>query len=193
MPPDPTTPRAQPPRVPLRRVTPDGLRDGDPLVLATLVERRGRDVLAYAEAVAPPGAALRMAAAVFVEFRVAVLTSRAPDLDPAGELLAATRRVAARRAENPFRPDEHRRPTDRTAICDGFPRLLTTWADHRLPDDDAGRLREHVVDCPDCDALNVAFDRAETAYRDGPAPALTAEQTGALIAATALAEVGDGA
>lgn len=190
MPSGPPTPRDRSPRVPPPPVTPDGLREGDPFVLATLVERRGADVLAYAEEVAPPGAALRMAAAVFVEFRVAVLASHDPGFDPAVELLAATRRVAARQAENPFRPGGHRRPATRTSVCDRFPRLLTAWADHRLPNEDAARLREHVVECPDCDALNVAFDRAETAFRTGPKPTLAPEQTGALIAAMALASAG---
>lgn len=190
MPPGPPTPRDRSPRVPPPPITPDGLRDGDPFVLATLVERRGADVLAYAEEVAAPGSALRMAAAVFAEFRIAVLASHDAGFDPAVELLAATRRVAARQAENPFRPGEHRRPTTRTVVCDRFPRLLTAWADHRLPNEDAARLREHVVECPDCDALNVAFDRAETAFQDGPAPALAPAQAGALIAAMALASAG---
>jgi hypothetical protein len=184
------SPSARAPRVPPPPVTRDGLRAGDPFVLATLGERRGGDVLAYADQVAAPGAALHMAAEVFVEFRVAVLSGDESGFDPAAELLAATRRVAARRAENPFRPDAHPRPAARTSVCERFPRLLTAWAEHRLPGDDADRLREHVVECPDCDALNVAFDRAETAFRDGPAPTLAPEQTGALIAAMALASAG---
>ncbi|MEV4421979.1 zf-HC2 domain-containing protein [Patulibacter sp. NPDC049589] len=184
------TPRTRTPRVTPPPVTPDGLREGDPLVLAALVTRRGGDVLAYANEVAPPGTALRMAAAVFVEFRVAVLSTHDPDFDPAAELLSATRRIAARQAENPFRPGDHRRPATRTTICDRFPRLLTAWADHRLPREDAVRLREHVVDCPDCDALNIAFDRAETAFRDGPPAELAPEETGGLVAAMALASTG---
>ena len=191
MPSGPPTPRDRTPRVPPPPVTPDGLRD--PFVLASLVEGRGGAVLAYAEEVAPPGAALRMAAAVFVDLRLAALAGSDPEFDPAVELLAATRRVAARQAENPFRPGAHRRPTTRTVVCDRFPRLLTAWADHRLPNEDAARLREHVVECPDCDALNVAFDRAETAFQDGPAPTLSPEQSGALIAAMALASAGSAA
>lgn len=193
MSPEPPTPRPQAPRLPLPRVTAAGLRAGDPLVLATLAERRGADVLAYVTAIAPTGEALRTAAEVFVAFRVAAATDDAPDLEPAAALLAATRRIAARRAENPFRPDEHRRPAERTAVCDRFPHLLIAWAAGRLTDEEAERLREHVVGCPDCDALNVAFDRAEVAFRDGPAPPLRPEQTGALIAAAAIATTGAGA
>lgn len=181
---------ARSPRVSPPPVTPDGLRQGDPFVLATLVQRRGGDVLAYAREVAAPGEALRMAAAVFVEFRVTVLSADEPAEDPGVELLSAMRRIAARQAENPFRPGAHRRPTTRTTVCERFPRLLTAWADHRLPRADAVRLREHVVDCPDCDALNVAFDKAETAYRDGPPAELSPEETGALVAAMALASAG---
>lgn len=191
MSPEPPTPRPRTPRVPLPRVTAEGVRDGDPLVLATLVERRGGQVLAYVAEVAPAGEALRTAAEALVAFRVAAVASGSDGLDPARDLLAAVRRVAARRAENPYRPGEHRRPTERTDVCERFPRLLIAWADGRLPDEDAERLREHVVDCPDCDALNVAFDRAETAFRDGPAPPLTPEQAGALIAAAAVASTGD--
>lgn len=184
------TPHGRAPRIAPPEVTPDALRDGDPLVLAVLVERRGPSVLAYADAVAAPGAALRMAATVFAELRVALLADHASDDDLDAATLAATRRVAARLAENPFRPDAHPRPAERTAVCDRFPRLLTTWADHRLPREDADRLRDHVVDCPDCSALNVAFDRAETAYADDPSGGLRPEQTGAIVAAMALATAG---
>jgi hypothetical protein len=190
MPSGPPTPRASSPRVSPPPVTTEGLRDGDPFVLAALVGDRGGDVLVYAREVAPPGEALRMAAAVFVDLRLAVLSGDDPADDVGAALLSATRRVAARQAENPFRPGDHRRPTTRTTVCDRFPRLLTAWADHRLPRADAVRLREHVVDCPDCDALNVAFDRAETAYRDGPPADLAPEESGALVAAMAVATPG---
>lgn len=185
-----STPHGRVRRVAPTDVTADALREGDPLVLAALVEQRGPAVMAYAEAVAAPDGALRMAAAVFAEHRVALLADHASDDDLDAALLAATRRVAARSAENPFRPDAHPRPAERTPICDRFPRLLTTWADHRLPRQDADRLREHVVDCPDCDALNVAFDRAETAYAADPTGGLAPEQTGAIVAAMALASAG---
>lgn len=190
MPPGPPTPRDRTPRVAPPPVTPQGLRAGDPFVLASFVERHGGAVLAYADAVAAPGAALRTAAAMVAELRVAVLPGEDPGSDPAAELLDATRRVAARLAENPFRPAEHPRPTSRTVVCERFPRLLTAWAAGRLPDEDATRLREHVLACPDCEALNVAFDRAETAFRDGPFPPLAPEQRGALIAAMALGSAG---
>ena len=185
-------PRSRAPRVPPTAVTPDGLRGGDPLVLATLVERRGADVLAYATAVSPPGAGLRTAAAALVEFRLAVPAATDPGFDPAVELLAATRRVAAVRAENPFRPGDHPRPRERTPVCEDAPRLLVAWAAGRLPDADADRLREHVAGCPDCDALHDAFDRAEAAFAGGASPAPAPAEAGALIAAMALATPGDG-
>jgi len=190
MSPGPPTPRARAPRVPPPPVTPEGLRDGDPFVLAALVGRYGAGVLGYASAVAPAGEALRTAAAAFVELRVALLTTRDAAFDPAVEVLAATRRVAARLAENPYRPGEHARPAERTAVCERLPRLLAAWAAGGLPDEDVARLREHVAGCPDCEALHAAFDRAETVFRAGPAPEPTPEQAGGLIAAAALASSG---
>lgn len=177
-------------RVPAVGVTRAGVREGDPVVLGALVAQRGGAVVGYLREVAPPGAALGAAAAAVADFRLAVLTGDAAAVDLAAELLAATRRAAARYAENPLRPDGRRRPAERTAVCARIPRLLVAWAGGRLPREDELRLLEHVRACADCHAANSAFARAETRFRDGPAPALEPAEAGALVAAMALAAAG---
>src|SRR5687768_8007389 len=86
---------------PTAAVTPQGVRDGDPVVLAALTERRGAAVLAYCEHVAP-GVAPAAAADAFARFRRDVVEARDPlALDPEAALLRATRLAAAARAPRP--------------------------------------------------------------------------------------------
>jgi hypothetical protein len=185
--PDPTAP---PRRLPAVTLTAEGVREGDPAVLGLLVERRGGAVLGYLREVTPPGDALRAAAWAVADLRAQALTADGADLDPAAALLDATRRAAARFAQNPLRPDGRRRTQERTAVCERIPRLLVSWAAGRLPRGDERRLLEHVRGCPDCQAANTAFARAETRFRDGPPAALEPAEAGALITAMALASAG---
>lgn len=187
---DPQSPTAPPRRLPAVAVTPAGIREGDPAVLGLLVERRGGAVVGYLREVTPPGDALRAAAWALADLRAQVLTAGGAELDPAAALLDATRRAAARFAENPLRPDGRRRTEERTAVCVRIPRLLVSWAGGRLPREDELRLLEHVRGCPDCQAANTAFARAETRFRDGPPPTLEPAEAGALVTAMALASAG---
>ncbi|WP_022930053.1 hypothetical protein [Patulibacter americanus] len=177
-------------RLPAVTLTAAGVREGDPAVLGLLVERRGGAVVGYLREVTPPGEALWAAAWALADLRARVLTTGGAEFDPAAELLAATRRAATRFAENPLRPDGRRRTQERTAVCERIPRLLVSWAGARLPREDELRLLEHVRGCPDCQAANTAFARAETEFRDGLSPALEPAEAGALIAAMALASAG---
>ena len=153
-------------------VTPQGVRDGDPLVLAALTERRGGAVLAYCEAVAPGEGAVA-AADAFARFRRDVVAARNPlALDPEVALVRATRLAAAAhapRVENGGGGLLGRRG----GACGLVPELLAARAEGRLTDGDRGRLARHLERCPACRAAEERFRAAERAYRDaadGPPP-----------------------
>src|SRR3954454_1080038 len=75
-------------------ITPGGVRDGDPAVLAALCARRGPAVLAFTRALSEPYAK-RAAADAFASFRVAVVeASGRPAMHPDALLLGCARRAA---------------------------------------------------------------------------------------------------
>src|SRR3954468_455897 len=129
-------------------VTPQGVRDGDPLVLAALTERRGAAVHAYCEAVAPDHAEAA-AAEAFARFRRDVVAARDPlALDPEAALVRATRLAAAARA--PRADSTHGR--GRGGACALVRELLAARAEGELTDGDRGRLARHLERCPACRA-----------------------------------------
>jgi hypothetical protein len=169
-------------------VTPQGIRDADPLVLALLVERRGGRVLAYGDEVAAPDHALQAAAEAFTAFRLAV--GGADDtgqIDPEATLLHATRHAAARHAENPYRPFGRELTEHRTSACELMPRLLVAWIESRLSVGDEQRLVRHLRRCPDCRALQDAFARAEERYRTATAATPDATEASVIVSTMAAA------
>src|SRR5689334_7624792 len=80
---------------PSAAITPQGIRDGDPAVLAALAARRGPAVVAFAQTICEPAYVVRAAADAFARFRAAVAD---PNLDssvhPDALLLRCARRAA---------------------------------------------------------------------------------------------------
>lgn len=147
-------------------VTPFGVRDGDPVALSGLVERRGRAVLAYSGAVAAPGRAREAAADAFGRFRSAVVDAHDPlAIDPERELRRCVRLAAAARAPEPERSLVARRAGH---VCALVPELLAARAEGTLTPADADRLARHVERCSGCRSAEERFVAAEHAYRDAP-------------------------
>jgi hypothetical protein len=148
-------------------VTPEGVRAGDPVALAALVERRGGAVLAYAREVCAPSDAPLAAAEALARFRAAVYASGdAADLDPERLLLSATRHASAARARPPAEAGGARRILGRghTDTCAHMPSLIVARAENLLGDADLDRLGRHLERCSTCRATEAAFRRAERAY-----------------------------
>ncbi len=156
-------------------VTPTGIRDGDAGAFAALVERRGNAVLAYCEAVCPPGLAARAAAEAFARFRGAVAAAEDPGtLVPETLLLGATRHAAASLTEPPpaaaTRARLRRRGTQGGAseTCTLVPGLLAARAQRALGPADQERLAQHLERHDACRGLAADQQRAEAAYAAPP-------------------------
>ncbi len=152
-----------------RRVTPAGIRAGEPEALAGLVQLRGSAVLAYAGSVAEPEAALDAAAEAIARFRAHVVQADdLRDLNPDSVLLRAVRESSA--ASAPRRPGSGarlRRLARRGAsACELAPRLLAARANRELCHEDAVRLDRHLASCPECRDLRDNFRTAETVYAE---------------------------
>ena len=180
------------------RVTPSGVRDGDPDALEAVVARRGPAVLAFCETACGPETAVRVAAEAFARFRAAVVA--APDastLVPDELLLGATRHAAASFAEVTPPGGGVRRVLGRPVgpnPCADVPAMLAARAEASLTPADLQRLARHLDRCAGCKWLESAFSGAEAAFRsppEGPPP----EQAAATILAAmrAVAPVGPGA
>src|SRR4051794_33187479 len=147
------------------RVTPDGVRDGDPGVLSALTERRGGAVLAYAERLTAPGRSVEAAADALGRFRTAVVAAgEADDVDPERLLLHVTRCASAARAERPRADGGLLQRRGRT--CALVPDLLVARAEGTLTPADRERLDRHLERCGHCRATRERFRAAERAYRE---------------------------
>ena len=166
-----TTPTGTPPAA----ITPQGVRDGDPAVLAALAARRGPAVVAFAEQVCDASYVVRASADAFARFRAAVA---APDADvsahPDALLLRCARRAALDLA--PIGPD---------LGCGPAAELLTGRAERTIKPRDAGLLNRHLEACDHCRALADSLDAADRAYRDADETPLPAESLAAIVAALA--------
>ncbi len=176
-------------------VTPDGVRDGDPAVLAALVARRGPAVLAFCEAVCAPQRAAPAAAEAFARFRALVTTvDDTTGLDPEVFLLGATRHAAASMARPPADDRGVLRVLGRGANPETtatVPALLAARADDMLGTDDLERLSRLLERSAGCREVEAAFRRAERNYRRPPerpiAPATVDLIVSAMQAAAPLA------
>lgn len=168
-------------------VTPDGVRDGDPAVLSTLVTRRGPAVLAFCEAVCEPPVASRAAAEAFARFRALVTTIQdAPGLDPEPYLLGATRHAAASMARVPSDDRGVLKVLGRTPSPETYaalPALLAARADSMLGADDLERLSRLLERSPGCREVEAAFRRAERGYRSPPDRTISHDLLALVIAA----------
>lgn len=166
-----------------QRVTPSGVRDGDPAALAALCAARGPAVLAYAQELCSPEDAVQAAAEAFARFRAAVIAlGDLPGIDPDRLLLGAARRSTA--ALTPA-PKPGRFSTRKG--CEELPALLATRLEGELSADDHERVEGHLKRCTECRALAERFAAAERRYvdpPDGPVPSeIAAAIVGALSAA----------
>ena len=158
-------------------ITPRGVRDGDPEVLAALCARRGPAVLAFVAEVCPPPVVTRAVADAFARFRAAVASDDgAPAVHPDALLLRFARHAAL----------------DVVALgpdlgCVSVPSLLVRRAEQDLSKDEAGRLEHHLGTCEHCGELAAALGRAEEAYRTADDTEIGTELTAAVVAALAAA------
>lgn len=158
-------------------ITPQGVRDGDPQVLAALATRRGPAVLAFAQAVCEPFYVVRAAADAFARFRSAVAAPGAQsDLHPDALLLRCARRAALDLA--PRGPD---------LGCGPAIALLVARAERTISPADAALLQRHVESCDHCRGLDDSLAAADRAYRDADDTALDPAALAPMVAALAAA------
>lgn len=173
-----------------RRVTPAGIRAGEPEALAGLVQLRGSAVWAYAGAVAEPEAALDAAAEAIARFRAHVVQADdLRDVNPDSVLLRAVRESSAARAPRRRGSGARlRRLGHRGAsVCELAPRLLAARANRELSHEDAVRLDRHLASCPGCRDLRENFRTAETVYAEAADTSLPEADARALLLALARA------
>ncbi len=168
-------------------VTPQGVRDGDPVVLAALIARRGPAVLAFCEAVCAPEVAPRAAAEAFARFRALVVTvDDTGGVDPEQFLLGATRHAAASLARVPTDDRGVLRVLGRGTSPETYasvPALLAARADSMLGAEDLERLSRLLERSPGCRDVEAAFRRAERGYRSPPERPVAVEVVDLVIAA----------
>ncbi|MCW3013327.1 MAG: hypothetical protein JWO02_419, partial [Solirubrobacterales bacterium] len=157
---------------PQTAVTPEGVRDGDPAVLAALIARRGPAVLAFCDAVCEPAVAPRAVAEAFARFRALVAAvDDAAGVDPEQFLLGATRHAAASMARSPTDDRGVLRVLGRGTSQETYaavPALLAARADSMLGGEDLERLSRLLERSPGCREVEAAFRRAERGYRSPP-------------------------
>lgn len=166
-------------------VTPQGVRDGDPAVLAALVARRGPAVLAFCDAVCEPEVVSQAVAEAFARFRALVATvGDVGDADPDGFLLGATRHAAASMARAPSDTRGLFRVLGRGASPETYaavPGLLAARADSMLGSEDLERLSRLLEKSAAAREVEAAFRRAERGYRSPPARPIGTERTVLII------------
>src|SRR4051812_40253225 len=137
-------------------ITPQGIRDGDPAVLAALAARRGPAVMAFAAEICDEQFAVRATADAFARFRAAVASDDEADKQhPDALLLRCARRAALDLA--PRGPD---------LGCPPALELLAKRAEKTLKPRDAGLLSRHLTSCEHCRDLADGLESAERAYRE---------------------------
>ncbi len=157
-------------------VTPSGVRDGDPQVLAALCARRGEAVLAFARTVCPPEYATRAAADAFARFRATVAGDGELDLHPDALLLRSIRRAALDAVE----------PGPDLGCAPARP-LLAARAERSIAAGEDARLTHHLKICDHCRDISSRLSTAETAYRDAEPRPVEPDATAAIVAAMAAA------
>lgn len=173
---------------PPQAVTPNGIRDGDPAALASLVERRANAVLAYTETVLPAETAPRAAAEAFARFRAAVASAADPrSVEPDGLLRTATRYAAATFTA-PAAPARSRGLRARLAgqrdeRCSRVPDLLAERAEGTLAPAEQEAFEAHLADHPGCAVLAEAVQRAEVAYASPPSRIVPVAALAEIVAA----------
>ncbi len=161
----------------LGAVTPSGVRDGDPQVLAALCARRGPAILAYARASCAAPYVTRAAADAFARFRALVAAPEGPPgAHPDALLLSCARRAALELA--PPGPD---------LGCGAAIELLASRGERTISSGDDARLTRHLDICPSCRDMSRRLAEAEAAYRAADEAPLPAEVTAAVVAALAAA------
>src|SRR4051794_2068089 len=157
-------------------ITPGGVRDGDPQVLAALCARRGPSVLAFARGLNDPYAT-RAAADAFARFRAEVVSAAGPPaMHPDALLLGCARRAAL--ALLPPGPE---------LGCPPARDLLAARAEESISPADDGKLQRHLEICPSCRGISARLAGADRAYREADDEPLPPDVTAAIVAALAAA------
>src|SRR4051794_11303745 len=167
------TPTGTPPAA----ITPQGIRDGDPAVLAALVARRGPAVMAFATEICDESYAVRATADAFARFRAAVASDEdAIKQHPDALLLRCARRAALDLA--PRGPDLGCRPATE---------LLALRAEKAIKPRDTTLLNRHLADCEHCRDLAAGLEAADRAYREAEDEVLEPITVAPIVAALAAA------
>src|SRR3954452_4822983 len=158
-------------------ITPQGIRDGDPAVLAALAARRGPAVMAFASEICDEHYAVRATADAFARFRVAVATDEeATRQHPDALLLRCARRAALDLA--PRGPD---------LGCDPALELLALRSEKAIKPRDASLLSRHLSSCEHCRDLAAGLESADRAYREAEDSELEPATVAPIVAALAAA------
>src|SRR3954452_6191171 len=158
-------------------ITPQGIRDGDPAVLAALAARRGPAVMAFASEICDEHFAVRAVADAFARFRAAVATDEeAVKQHPDALLLRCARRAALDLA--PRGPD---------LGCGPAIDLLAQRAERAIRRRDASLLSRHLTTCEHCRDLAAGLESADRAYREADDGELDAATVAPIVAALAAA------
>jgi hypothetical protein len=158
-------------------ITPQGVRDGDPAVLAALAARRGPAVLAFAEEVCDPHYVVRAAADAFARFRAEVADPTAnAGVHPDALLLRCARRGALDLAT----------PGPDLGCAPAAP-LLLARAERSIKPREAALLKRHLETCEHCADIGDRLDAADRAYREADEVTLDPSTLAPMVAALAAA------
>lgn len=168
-------------------IDPYGVRDGDPLALESLVQRRGPSVIAYCNHVCGPAVGPAAAAETFARVRAVLREDENLGAIDTDQLLRrATRHTAAAIARNPQGPPPTGEIVGRqTLSCLDVAVMLAAAADGRVAADQRARLRNHIDACDRCSALAEITRRADAAYSDPASDRIGTDLTRRLTAAMA--------
>src|SRR4051794_41186782 len=134
-------------------ITPQGIRDGDPAVLAALAARRGPAVMAFAAEICDEHYAVRATADAFARFRAAVASDEDAIKQHPDALLLKCARSAALDLSPPG-PD---------LGCAPAVDLLAQRAEKSIKPRDATLLSRHLSSCEHCRDLAAGLESADRA------------------------------
>ena len=158
-------------------ITPQGVRDGAPAVLAALATRRGPAVLAFAGEVVEPSYVVRAAADAFARFRAEVA-------DPAGSVDAHPDALLLRAARRAVLDLVTRGPD---LGCGPAAALLIARAERTIMARDEALLERHLESCDHCRDVADRLAVADRAYREAEETPLEPSTLAPLVAALAAA------
>ena len=135
------------------------IRAGDAKGISTFRELHVRQMKSYCEVACSPELVDEAIGAAFVDFLGRVTEGAQSDEELEGTLFQATRAAVAARIVVEATQAE----------CLAVPELLAAQANDELPGDDRV-LRDHLLDCPVCQATRARMEQAKRAFWPEPEP-----------------------